>query len=101
MPHPTTRQSFFFIIVLACQYPVLVARGQSADRDVVLNILKPHILTEARWAMQQQPMTVTAHTSPRSAGGPHDFFSEARLLVARFAEPAGAIHPTRWPDQPR
>ncbi|WP_431199679.1 hypothetical protein ACQ86K_01700 [Mucilaginibacter sp. P19] len=36
--------------------------------------LKKQIMTEAAWAMQQQPVTVTASSSPRSAGGKHDFF---------------------------
>lgn len=40
-------------------------------------ILKKQIMAEAAWAMQQQPVTVTASFSPRSAGGKHDFFSEA------------------------
>ena len=40
-------------------------------------LLKKQILTEAAWAMQQQPITVTASFSARSAGGIHDFFSEA------------------------
>jgi hypothetical protein len=40
-------------------------------------ILKKQIMAEAAWAMQQQPVTVTASSSPRSAGGKHDFFSEA------------------------
>ncbi|MFC6098895.1 alginate lyase family protein [Olivibacter domesticus] len=39
-------------------------------------ILGKQILQQAQWAMQQQPITVTAETSPRSAGGKHDFFSE-------------------------
>lgn len=39
--------------------------------------LKKQILKEAAWAMQQQPVTVTASFSTRSAGGKHDFFSEA------------------------
>jgi hypothetical protein len=39
--------------------------------------LKKQIMTEATWAIQQQPVTVTASSSPRSAGGKHDFFSEA------------------------
>ncbi|MDB5270714.1 MAG: alginate lyase family protein [Hymenobacter sp.] len=38
--------------------------------------LRAHIMTEAAWALQQVPVTVTASSSPRSAGGPHDFFSE-------------------------
>jgi len=40
-------------------------------------VLKKQILAEADWAMQQKPVTVTAFFSPRSAGGKHDFFSEA------------------------
>ncbi|WP_316805441.1 alginate lyase family protein [Pedobacter nototheniae] len=40
-------------------------------------LLKKQILEEAAWAMKQQPITVTAASSPRSAGGKHDFFSEA------------------------
>ena len=38
--------------------------------------LRKQILKEAQWAMQQEPVTVTATSSPRSAGGKHDFFSE-------------------------
>ncbi|WP_201983409.1 alginate lyase family protein [Hymenobacter rubidus] len=38
--------------------------------------LRAYVLKEAAWALQQAPVTVTASTSPRSAGGPHDFFSE-------------------------
>lgn len=38
--------------------------------------LYKQILTDADWAMQQQPITVTAEVSLRSAGTKHDFFSE-------------------------
>ncbi|HWZ14910.1 MAG TPA: alginate lyase family protein [Mucilaginibacter sp.] len=40
-------------------------------------VLKKQILAEAAWAMKQGPVTVTASFSTRSAGGRHDFFSEA------------------------
>jgi hypothetical protein len=40
-------------------------------------LLKKQILANAAWALQQQPITITASHSPRSAGGLHDFFSEA------------------------
>jgi len=40
-------------------------------------LLRKQILTEAAWAMKQAPITITASSSPRSAGGKHDFFSEA------------------------
>lgn len=42
----------------------------------VTETLRKYILDEAQWAMQQEPITVTAESSPRSAGGKHDFFSE-------------------------
>ncbi len=38
--------------------------------------LKKQILSQAKWAMQQKPITVTAESSSRTAGGLHDFFSE-------------------------
>ncbi|HVW95456.1 MAG TPA: alginate lyase family protein [Mucilaginibacter sp.] len=51
--------------------------------------LKPYILREAAWAMQQQPLTVTAETSPRSAGGKHDFYSEGDYWWPNPANPDG------------
>jgi hypothetical protein len=40
------------------------------------DVLRKHIMNKVEWAMQQQPVTVTAQSSPRSAGGKHDFYSE-------------------------
>ena len=42
----------------------------------ITETLRGQIIVEAEWAMQQEPITVTAETSTRSAGGQHDFFSE-------------------------
>jgi len=39
-------------------------------------ILREQVLKKAEWAMKQEPITVTAEASARSAGGRHDFFSE-------------------------
>ncbi|TWV94331.1 alginate lyase family protein [Chitinophaga pinensis] len=39
-------------------------------------ILRKQVLTEAGWALQQLPETVTAQSCARSAGGQHDFYSE-------------------------
>lgn len=52
-------------------------------------VLKQQILTDAAWALQQPPITVTAETSPRSAGGKHDFFSEADYFWPNPANPEG------------
>lgn len=39
-------------------------------------VLRQSVLEKATWALLQQPETVTAQTSLRSAGGKHDFYSE-------------------------
>jgi hypothetical protein len=40
-------------------------------------LLKGQVMKEAKWALAQQPVTVTADSSAKSAGSTHDFFSEA------------------------
>lgn len=42
----------------------------------VVDVLRRQVLSEAEWALKQSPVTVTAQTCPRSAGGAHDFYSE-------------------------
>ena len=44
--------------------------------EQIIETLRTEIIKKAKWALQQQPITVTAETSPRSAGGKHDFYSE-------------------------
>lgn len=53
------------------------------------DLLRNRVLAEAAWAMKQKPITVTAATSPRSAGGKHDFFSEADYFWPNPANPNG------------
>src|SRR5580658_6990916 len=55
----------------------LPSTGKSEIEKAAESILKKQILTEAAWAMKQTPITVTASFCVRSAGGKHDFFSEA------------------------
>jgi hypothetical protein len=65
---------FFFLI--ACSAQQKTAVDTDSFKNEIIKILRKQILDEAAWAMQQQPVTVTAETSSRSAGGRHDFFSE-------------------------
>ncbi|GAB3262187.1 hypothetical protein GCM10027347_27690 [Larkinella harenae] len=65
------------------------ALADGPAKTVVIATLKPHILAEARWALQQPPVTVTAQTSPRSAGGKHDFFSEGDYWWPDSTQPQG------------
>jgi|GEM_PF-331034 len=53
----------------------VVTGGKYYDEAVAT--LRKQVLEKADWAMLQSPITVTANSSPRSAGGKHDFFSEA------------------------
>ena len=63
----------FFLI--ACSAPKKLSVS-IPFKDGIVNTLKVQIMAEAAWALQQEPITVTSQTSPRSAGGPHDFYSE-------------------------
>ena len=67
------------VILMAwlCLVKASLAHGQIPVEKVAESVLKKQVLTEAAWAMQQKPVTVTASASSRSAGGKHDFFSEA------------------------
>lgn len=50
--------------------------GAQSVFDSVARLLRQDILFEGRMALREAPVTVTATRSSRSAGGPHDFFSE-------------------------
>jgi hypothetical protein len=52
-----------------------VAATAAASFDVD-KVERPRVLAAAARFLTEEPMTVTAARSPRSAGGPHDFFSE-------------------------
>ena len=73
-------------VVLSAQF----SRNENNSVARVSAVLKQHILNEAAWAMTQKPETVTASSSPRSAGGIHDFFSEGDYW---WPDPS-------WPDSP-
>jgi hypothetical protein len=63
-----------------------------AQKDLykdVMEVLRSDVLSTAAWAMRQDPVTITSSSSPRSAGGPHDFFSEADYWWPDPANPDG------------
>lgn len=57
--------------------------------EVVVKTLKARVLKNAEWAMKQKPVTVTAESSNRSAGGKNDFFSEGDYWWPDPANPDG------------
>jgi hypothetical protein len=66
--------AIFCFLLLACNTPKNIS-ATNFDKEIT-ETLRSQVMNEAAWAMQQQPITVTAESSPRSAGGIHDFFSE-------------------------
>src|SRR5687768_14673126 len=68
--------AFMCWLVTACSPQRMNSGSISSFNDKVKQTLRQQILNKAVWALEQQPITVTAQSSPRSAGGRHDFFSE-------------------------
>jgi hypothetical protein len=58
----------------ALAFPVL--RSGAAERFDIRAIERGRVLKAAERYLTEKPITVTAASSPRSAGGRHDFFSE-------------------------
>lgn len=52
------------------------AFAQQTVRQEAIETLRKQIMTQADWAMQQAPITVTASGNSRSQGTIHDFYSE-------------------------
>jgi hypothetical protein len=70
------RYLIIFFFLTACSAQQKITNESFSFKKQVAEVLEKQILDEAAWAMQQKPVTVTAETSLRSAGGRHDFFSE-------------------------
>jgi hypothetical protein len=61
---------------LAAQFSVYAAENPKGDFFNLREIERPRIMEKAAKYLDEKPITVTASHSDRSAGGPHDFFSE-------------------------
>ncbi|WP_199138008.1 alginate lyase family protein [Pedobacter sp. ASV12] len=79
--------SLLFVVLVAMAINTFAQKTSIAQQATA--VLKEQVRKEAAWAMQQQPVTVTAESSPRSAGGKHDFFSEADYFWSNPKNPDG------------
>jgi hypothetical protein len=68
------RRVFLGVPLLAVAAVEPPARARA--RINLAQVERGRVLKAARQYLREQPITVTAATSPRSAGGPHDYFSE-------------------------
>jgi hypothetical protein len=69
---------------------VTVVHSQNDLRKETIAVLKEQALSQAAWALTQEPVAVTSSSSPRSAGGKHDFYSEGDYWWPDPANPNGA-----------
>jgi hypothetical protein len=71
-------KAFLLCIMLVSLANINWKPGSSSAsfKQQITATLRKSIMAEAAWAIIQQPITVTAETCPRSAGGKHDFYSE-------------------------
>lgn len=67
---------FCFLFGCAGPHKAVNTSMSTAFAEDITETLRKQMVQEADWAMKQEPITVTAETSQRSAGGKHDFFSE-------------------------
>ncbi|MFC4212395.1 alginate lyase family protein [Pedobacter lithocola] len=70
--------TFFYLALSSFSNTVIDLENVPADfKKKASVLLTKQILNQAKWALEQEPITITASSSPRSAGGKRDFFSEA------------------------
>lgn len=70
-----TLKKFLSGLVLLSGFFANQAFGADIEKHAA-RVLRKQIIEEALWALQQQPVTITASQAERSAGGKHDFYSE-------------------------
>lgn len=63
--------------------------AQQTIKQQAIETLRTQIITQANWALQQAPVTVTADSSSRSQGTIHDFYSEGDYWWPDPANPDG------------
>lgn len=70
------KQLFVLVLVLELVCPNSFVKAADKPTFDILEIERPRILEKAAKYLAEEPITVTATHSDRSAGGLHDFFSE-------------------------
>ncbi|SEB49029.1 alginate lyase family protein [Terriglobus roseus] len=87
-----SRRTFCFgaAVTAALRTPLSAfAQKHNAGYDLVAQTDRNRITAAAARYRLEKPETITAVTSPRSPGGPHDFFSEADYFWPDPANPNG------------
>jgi len=84
-----TRRQFVTTAAAALTLRNLHAATPETAYSLVAKVDRTRILTAATRYLKEQPITVTSAHSDRSAGGPHDYFSEGDYWWPDPANPTG------------
>jgi hypothetical protein len=71
-----TKRKYAFVLYLLLPLHFLSAQSGWVEKYMMDEAYKNKIISLAQQAMIEKPITVTNESSPRSAGGKHDFYSE-------------------------
>ncbi|MBC6995182.1 alginate lyase family protein [Neolewinella lacunae] len=83
-PHCGAAFALLLLLWLACGAP-----EAPGSKDQIAGVLRDSLLLLAAQNLHAAPETVTSSRSPRSAGGPHDFYSEGDYWWPDSLDPAG------------
>ncbi|MEY3187284.1 MAG: hypothetical protein RL675_1111 [Bacteroidota bacterium] len=70
------KRKYAFVLYLMLSLHFLGAQSGWIEKHIMDEAYKNKIISLAKQAMIEKPITVTNESSPRSAGGKHDFYSE-------------------------
>lgn len=85
---PGFKMKIAFISIFLHLFSIAIF-GQKLSSNQVIEVLQKNIITQANWAMTQQPVTITTEQCERSAGGLHDFYSEGDYWWKNPDDPNG------------
>ena len=95
----------FAVLVLAL---AACSREREDSKEMIAGPLRETILARAEADLNKAPVTITAFPAPESAGGVHDFFSEADYRWPNPTDPDGPYigrdgysNPENFPDHRR
>ena len=80
-------RKYAFVLFLMLPFHFLNAQSGWVEKYIMDEAYKSKIISLAKQAMIEKPITVTNESSPRSAGGIHDFFSEGDYWWENPASP--------------
>ena len=86
---PSLRAARSVALLAGCLATLAAPCAAQLTRAQLEDLERPRVLAAARLALDEPPLTVTAFPAPRSAGGPHDFYSEGDYWWPDPARPDG------------